>query len=205
MSPSPAILTASEFAVQKPELPEAGRWHELHEGRLALLSAPDDHHGTVVLNISRALATWFQTQKTRVRGYACPELGIHVSSDPDTVYVPALSIFFDGTPFSQFDRAVASEVPKLVIDVASSNDRRSEMRRRTTAYLQHGVEVIWIPDPFKKEVQVIRRAAHTLAPGKWQMLEGGSVLPGFQLPVEHVFAEPGWWNGDMPEFDIIRE
>jgi len=198
-------ITAADFATGKHELPEAGRWSELHDGQPVLLSAPDDLHGTIVLNLSRALAQWFQTQPIASRGYACPAVGIHVRSQPDTVYVPALSVFREGTPFSQFDLAVATEVPKLVIDIASSNDRRRDMRLRSTAYLKQGVDSIWIPDPFKKEIQVIRRSSHTLALGKWQVLEGGLLLPGFRIEVEKVFAQPDWWNGQLPEFTVIQE
>ena len=202
---SVSAITAEEFVSKLPELPEAGRWHELHDGLPVLLSAPDDVHGTIVLNLTRALATWLQGQPVATRGYACPGIGLHVKSQPDTVYFPAMSLFKDGRPFSQFDRTIASEVPKLVIDLASSNDRRTDMRLRTTAYLKHGVEVIWIPDPFKKEVQVIRRSAHTLALGKWQTLNGDPVLPGFQIEVEKIFAQPKWWNGELPEFSVVQE
>lgn len=198
-------ITAAEFAAGKQDLPEAGRWSELHDGQPVLLSAPDDLHGTIVLNLSRSLAQWFQTQPVTSRGYACPGVGLHVRSQPDTVYVPAISIFRDGEPFSQFDIAVATEVPKLVIDIASSNDRRRDMRLRTTAYLKLGVDSIWIPDPFKKEIQVIRSAGHTLALGKWQTLEGGLLLPGFRIEVEKVFAQPDWWNGQLPEFTVVQE
>lgn len=155
---SPSTLSAQDFAELKYSLPEAGRWHELHDGQTVLLSAPDDLHGTIVLNISRALAEWFRTQPPQTRGYACHDLGLHVHSEPDTVYVPAMSIFREGKPFSQFDNVIATEIPRIVIDVASSHDRRSDMRLRTTAYLKHGVECVWVPDPFKKEIQVIRRA-----------------------------------------------
>ena len=100
-------ITASEFAATKQNLPESGRWHELHDGHPILLSAPDDQHGTIVLNLTRAMAQWFQTQPIQSRGYACPEIGIHVKSEPDTVYIPAISVFRDGVPFSQFDQAIA--------------------------------------------------------------------------------------------------
>ena len=198
-------ISAIEFASKKLDLPEAGRWHELHDGQTVLLSAPDDMHGTIVLNLTRALAKWFQTQPIASRGYACPGIGIHVKSNPDTVYVPAISVFRDGQPFSQFDKPIASEVPAMLIDVASSADRRTDMRLRTSSYLKLGVEMIWIPDPFKKEIQVIRRAAHTVALGKWQALEGGSLLPGFRMEVEQVFAQPRWWSGELPDLTIVQE
>lgn len=198
-------MTAAEFASAKHELPESGRWHELHDGQTVLLSAPDDVHGTIVLNLSRALAQWFRTQPIPSRGYACHGLGLHVQSQPDSVYVPAVSIFQSSRVFSQFDLVIATEVPRMVIDIASSNDRRSDMRLRTTAYMKLGVEVIWIPDPFKKEIQVIRRGAHTLALGKWQTLEGGDQLPGFRIAVESVFAQPLWWNGQFPEVSFVPD
>lgn len=198
-------ISAAEFAAKLQDLPEAGRWHELHDGLPVLLSAPDDVHGTIVLNLSKALAQWFPTQPVATRGYACPAIGIHVRSQPDTVYAPAISVFQSGQPFSQFDHSIATEIPKLVIDVASSNDRRTDMRLRTTAYLKLGVEMIWIPDPFKKEVQVIQRSAHTLALGTWQILEGGTLLPGFRMEVEKIFAQPKWWNGQLPEFTVVEE
>ena len=56
-------MTAEQFAASKHELPEGGRWHELHEGRPVVMDPPDDQHGTTVMNISTAIATWFQTQQ----------------------------------------------------------------------------------------------------------------------------------------------
>ena len=196
---SPSSLSAQDFAELKYSLPEAGRWHELHDGQTVLLSAPDDLHGTIVFNLSRALAEWFKTQPRQARSYACHDLGLHVNSAPDTVYVPAICFFSEGKPFGQFDNVIATEIPRLVIDVASSNDRRRDMRLRTAAYMQHGVECVWVPDPFKKEVQVIRRSSHTLALGKRQTLEVGDLLPGFTMSVESVFVEPKWWNESLPE------
>lgn len=198
-------ISAQQFTDRKLDLPEAGRWHELHDGRIKLLSGPDDIHGTIVLNLSRALAQWLHSQPLTSRGYACPDIGLHVKSDPDTVYVPAISYFCGGQPFSQFDRVVASEVPKLVIDIASSTDRRQDMRLRSTSYLQLGADEIWIPDPFKKEFQIIRRGSHTLALGTWQWIESCPLLPGFRMEVEKVFAQPRWWDGRLPDFTIVDD
>ena len=50
--------------------------------------------------------------------------------------------------------------------------------------------LIWIPDPYKKEIQVISKKAHTLALGDWQTLEGSTTLPRFRIKVADVFAQP---------------
>ncbi len=191
---SDARLTAAEFAATKLDLPEGGRWHELHAGNAVLMQAPDDVHGTIVLNLSRALAAWFRQRPEQSVGYACHDVGVHVENEPDTVYFPAISYFDSGTQFEQADNVIASRVPRLVVEVASANDRRQELRPRTLAYMKAGVEVVWVPDPSKREIQVIRKAAHTLALGQRQVLEGGSVLPGFEVSVAGVFAQPDWWQ-----------
>lgn len=191
-------MTAAEFAEQRINLPEGGRWHELHAGLPVLLEAPDDSHGTIVMNLSRELARWLQSRSAAARGYACHDVGLHVSSDPDTVYVPAVSYFDSGPLFSQTDRVVATQVPRLVIDVAGSNDRRRDMRFRSEAILDLGVELLWIPDPFKKEIQILQRRHPTMALGTRQTLEGGAVLPGFQMAITQVFAQPDWWTSSAP-------
>ncbi|MCA9061460.1 MAG: Uma2 family endonuclease [Planctomycetaceae bacterium] len=193
MIDSVRILTARQFAEQKFSLPEGGRWHELHDGLPVLLSSPDDGHGTIVLNITRRLATWLQ-QSVSEKRYACHDVGLHVRSNPDTVYVPAITVFESDVRFSQTDMIIATEVPRLVVDVASSNDRRTDMRRRTHAFSELGVQMIWVPDPFKKEIQVLQRGRPIQALGDWQTISGGDVLPGFTMAVKDVFAQPGWWT-----------
>jgi len=188
-------LTADEFAEIRPDLPEGGRWHELHKGKPVLLEAPDDAHGTTVLNISRALGIWFQQNRDRPRGYACYGPGLVAGQNPDTVFLPSLMYFDEGPVFGQSDLPLATLVPKLVVDVASTNDRRRLMRERTIAYLKLGVEVVWVPDPFKMEVQVVRRTGPTLALGKRQSLDCPELLPKFSMPVADVFAQPKWWTG----------
>lgn len=187
-------MTVQEFVRRRHELPEAGRWHELHEGQTVCMEAPDDAHGNAVLNLSRALAEWFQTRKNESVGYACHEIGLAVEQEPATVYCPAISFFKSGKQFEESDKIVADNTPLLVVDIASSNDRRTEMRRRTMGYIGIGVHCVWVPDPMKKEVQVIMPGSHTLALGAHQSLTGQHVLPGFEMTVADVFAQPEWWT-----------
>lgn len=187
-------MTAEQFVECRADLPDGGRWHELHEGRPVLMEAPDDAYGNAVLNLSKALAEWFQTREEKKTGYAVHQIGLQVERDPDSVFCPAMSFFDSGRQFEQSDNSIATAPPRLVVEVASANDRRTEMRTRTLAYAVLGVKTIWIPDPTKKEIQVISADSHTQALGSWQTLEGGTALPGFAMPVKDVFAQPEWWK-----------
>ncbi|MFO0428888.1 MAG: Uma2 family endonuclease [Planctomyces sp.] len=193
----PEKMTAEEFCERRMDLPEGGRWHELHEGRPVLLQAPDDQHGNIVMNLSRSLATWFRTRLPKGTQYAVHEIGILVRQNPDTVYMPAISLFDGGPLFAQTDLQIATQVPRLIVEVASSNDRRKDLQFRTNAYLRMGVDMIWIPDPHRKEIQVLRRSLHTLVLGERQQLEGGHLLPDFQTTVRDIFAQPEWWSGSI--------
>ncbi|MEO2030491.1 MAG: Uma2 family endonuclease [Planctomycetaceae bacterium] len=188
------LMTAGEFSETRHTMPEGGRWHELHSGRPVLLESPNDEHGTVVLNLSRALAKWFSEQNSKFFGYAAHDVGLLVDTAPDTVLMPPISYFDEGECFGQSDRVIADLVPRLVVDIASSNDRRLLMRERTLMFLNHSVECVWIPDPFKREVQVLQRGVHTVALGDRQTLSGGTLLPGFELSVSALFAQPIWWD-----------
>jgi len=187
------LMTVKEFVETRHELPDGGRWHELHSGRPQLLDAPDDEHGTVVLNLSKALAEWFRLQPKESGGYAVHDVGVHVNSAPDTVFFPSVSYFDEGDRFGQSDLVVASLTPRLVVDLASSNDRRQLMRERTLMYLKCGVEVVWVVDPFKREIQVLQQGVYTQILGERQTLKGDQLLDGFEIKIADVFAQPEWW------------
>lgn len=189
---SESFMTADQFTARRHELPDGGRWHELHEGQTVMLEAPDDAHGTAVLNIAKALARWFQNNVEQKVGYACADLGLKVSDN--TVYFPALCFFDQGAQFAESDHLVAQSCPRLVIDVASSVDRRREMRLRTLAYQKLGVETIWVPDPTRKEILILQKGGDTLCLGERQTIQGNEILPKFELRVPDVFAQPEWWK-----------
>lgn len=187
-------LTADEFAESRCNLPEGGRWYELYQGKPVLMQAPDDQHGNIVLNLSREFAFWLQHAAPKVRGYACHEVGLHVDRQPDTVLVPAISYFTEGPMFEQTERVIASRIPQLVIDIASTNDRRQRMQDRCSAYLRLGAGMIWIPDPAESVVKVIRPGKPVLSLGKSHSVEGDDLLPGFSVPVDRIFEQPIWWT-----------
>lgn len=189
---SESFMTADQFTANRHQLPDGGRWHELHDGRPVMLESPDDSHGTAVLNIAKALARWFQNNVQQQVGYACADLGLKVSNN--TVFFPALCYFDQGNQFQESDNLVAQSCPRLVIDVASSVDRRREMRLRTLAYQKMGVEMIWVPDPMKKEVLILPQSGPTLCLGERQSIQGGDILPDFEMTVPSVFAQPEWWK-----------
>ncbi len=182
------LMTAEQFVAQRDDLPDGGRWTELIGGNPVVLSPPTIEHGTVVLNLGKALAEYSQREKG---GYACFELGLVIARNPDTVHFPAIS-FFTGPMFGESDKIVTETRPTLVVEVASTNDRRRGMDQRVTRWMEWGVKLAWILDPHEKRVHVIdnTRAGQNLA--EHQTLFGGLSMSGFKTNVGDLFKEPGW-------------
>jgi Uma2 family endonuclease len=187
--PHSGLLTVEQFVAQREEFADGGRWTELLAGRLFTLQPPTIEHGAAVLNLSKALAEFAQRESA---GYACFELGFIVGRNPDTLRFPAVSFFGDGPLFAEADKVVTEVRPSLVAEVASTNDRRRNMKQRVSGWLEWGVPLVWVLDPLAKEVHVSGRDRSGRQFTSHQTLYGGSVLTGFRIGIGDLFKEPGW-------------
>ncbi len=182
--------TAEQFDQQRFEFPDGGRWHELESGELVSLQPPDALHGAVVLNLTRALGEWLHARSDAVDGYTCFDLGLIVARCPDTVLRPPLSYFSGGNRFSHCGDTLTGECPRLVVEIASTNDRRTRMRERVRDYLSLGVDTIWVVETDKRELNILRKSEASRLLGQHHTLKAPTVLPGFSIPVRHIFREP---------------
>lgn len=192
-------LTAEAFADQRLDLPEGGRWTELLCGEVLTLDPPSPQHGTVVLNFSKALADHLQGFP---EGYACFELGLIVSRRPDSVYAPALSYFAGGKLFAELDNIVTETKPALILEVASSDNRRRMIRRRTPEYLKWGASVVIVVEPRDKLVAVHLPNRTVQVLGSGAIVEANEfwttptqpILQRFCVSVDDLFHEPEWMH-----------
>jgi Uma2 family endonuclease len=182
-------LTAEEFVAQREELPDGGRWAEIMAGKLVILNPPTVEHGTAILNLSKALAKYTQTEKN---GYACFEIGLLIERRPDTLLFPAVSYFTNGPMFGECDRVFTETRPSLIVEIASTNDRRRGLDQRVTNWLEWGVPAVWVIDPQQKQAHVVEQGRGGQQLAEHQELLGNSVLPGFQMRIAEIFREPSW-------------
>lgn len=183
------LITADEFLENRFDLPESGQWSELVEGRLVHRQPPDLNHGNAVLNLSKALAEF----TVDAEGYPCFDLGLLIQQHPDTVWFPAVTYFVGGRRFAEMDRTVTTTVPQVVMELASTSDRRTAMPARVTRYLEWSVDTVWIIDPAEQSVEIVS-AGESNAFGAADEVRGTGVLSGLTLSVDQLFAEPSWWK-----------
>lgn len=186
MSGSAARLTLDEY---EQRLLDGDRWIELMSGRLVRLEAPDETHGDVVRNLARPLA---QHLKSLPDITACFELPLILSRDPATIRCPAISCFQSPDRFAETEKLVTDTRPLLVIEVASTNDRRDGMSERVKGYLDAGIPGVWVIDPVTRHVHQFHPPARGMMLKETQTLSGDPVLPGFRIPVLDLFQQPHW-------------
>lgn len=179
-------LTVEQF---EERLIEGDRWIELVAGRLVRLDPPDELHGDVVRNLSKPLAMYLKKSPDT---YAVFELPLVIAREPATIRCPAISCFQSGSRFAEADNLLTETRPALVIEVASTNDRREGMSERVKAYLDIGVKAVWVIDPVTKHLHQF----HPPEPGRMfketQTLQGAPVLPGFTMSIADLFQQPKW-------------
>jgi len=170
-------------------LQQGERWIELHAGRLIRHEPPDDAHGNVVRNVGRALAKHLRKHPELA---PCFELGLVVSRSPASVWCPAISGFRLAESFAETDQLITETVPSLVIEVASTNDRRRGLAERVRQYQAWGVPAVWVFDPSAREVHVFGASEPPQRFRDHETLVDAAQLPGFALRVADAFADPKW-------------
>jgi Uma2 family endonuclease len=108
------------------------------------------------------------------------------------VRIPDISfISWNRLPERRVPREAISPVaPNLAIEIISQGNTREEMQRKLTDYFSHGVEQVWYVYPGQREIWSYSSPAQYELIEHDQILNGGTVLPGFTLALKDLFAEP---------------
>ena len=79
--------------------------------------------------------------------------------------------------------------PDLAAEILSPSNTPAEMARKRAEYFTAGVRLVWSIDPGRRTVSVYTGPEAPAVLTESDTLDGGTVLPGFQLPLRDLFAE----------------
>lgn len=80
--------------------------------------------------------------------------------------------------------------PDLAVEILSKGNTKKEMERKLREYFETGVRLVWYIDPETRTVRIFTGADQSVLLHEDQTLDGGDVLPGFQLPLRELFTLP---------------
>lgn len=87
------------------------------------------------------------------------------------------------------DEPIPNVVPDLAVEVLSASNTAKEMARKRGEYFRAGVRLVWEIDPRARTARVYTSESSFTDLAVNDTLDGGTVLPGFTLPLAQLFAE----------------
>jgi Uma2 family endonuclease len=80
-------------------------------------------------------------------------------------------------------------VPELAVEVVSPSNLADEIQARIHEYFRAGVQLVWVVFPRQQQVHVYTSPTQVRILDRNGELDGGAVVPGFQLPVAALFED----------------
>ncbi len=173
-------MTIEEFAA----ISEAGRF-DLIRGELLETSPTGIRHGVYASRIAAALSIAAAPDDSGETPIA--ETGYVLNTDPPVVLCPDASfVRREKTPDS-LPEGFFPGAPDIAVEVVSPSDRVADITAKVTEYLEAGTRLVWVVEPRRRTVTVYHedRSARLLLES--DNLDGGVVLPGFQVPLTDIF------------------
>ena len=171
-------------------LPEDGtdRWLIAGELRERPMTKRNRFHSRSMVRVARFLDCWLDDQPEPRGQILGGEAGIILRHDPDTTvgvdvaYVPA-EVMVRQTG----DTTLIDGIPTLVVEILSPSDVIEDINEKIDAYLESGVSIVWVVDPYFRTVKVHRPDAEPELFNVRQELTAEPQLPGFRVPVSKLF------------------
>lgn len=118
-------------------------------------------------------------------GRALVEARYQIPGDDQNARLPNLSFVRDPQR-PLVEKGAAPYMPDLAVEVQSPDDSLKMMSDKAAYYLANGSRMVWLVYPAKHLVEVLTPTERQILTED-ELLEGGDVLPGFQVKIKDIF------------------
>lgn len=188
MGTTAALMTMEEFLA----LPDDGTERWLIAGELRERGRPVPYrnrfHSRVMTTTATELETWSRSQPPPRGQVLTGDAGFRLSRDPDSIFGMDVAYVAASVLAGQSrSTTIIDGLPILAVEILSPNDTIEDINEKITAYLEAGIPLVWIIDPYRRTVTVHRPVAEPELFNVRQELSGEPHLPGFRVPVARLF------------------
>ncbi len=177
------LYTVEEFEQIADQPENRDRLLELIDGEMAE-KVPNEQHGMIVILIARFILNFILANN--IKGRVVTEVRYRIPSDNRNARLPDVSYRAGSQPL--VTKGSVPQMPDLAVEVKSPDDSLKDMRAKVRYYLANGTKLVWLVEPQKRFIEVYTPDDEQIL-FEGDMLDGGEVLPGFQMPVSAVFED----------------
>jgi Uma2 family endonuclease len=182
MTTTNRLMTADELW----RMPTDHMRHELVKGELRTMPPAGFEHGTIIIRLSRRLAT--HVDANDLGFIAGAETGFTLALNPDTVRGADVSFVSKARITGALPKAFFPGAPDLAAEVLSPSDTVEEVEEKVADYLDGGSKLVWVLSPKLKTVTVHRPGRNPIVLKRDDLLSGEEIVPGFQCKVSELFS-----------------
>ncbi|MXY45940.1 MAG: Uma2 family endonuclease [Chloroflexi bacterium] len=183
MTTKAQLMTAEKLLA----MPDDGYRYELIRGELIRMAPAGHAHGREGNRVNRTLSNHVFDNELGETYLA--ETGFVIERNPDTVLAP--DVAFVRKEREEAARDVSGYFPgppDIAVEVISIHDRLTEITAKVALYLEAGTLMVIVVNPRNRTVQVHTPDGVT-ALTEGDTLDGGDVLPGWNMPVADIFGK----------------
>ena len=115
--------------------------------------------------------------------------GFTLARNPDTVRAPDIAYVSRERLDGPVPHGFGEFAPDLAVEIQSPTDRPGAVLAKVGGWLTAGSHLVWVVDPIRQLVTVYRADGSQTLLGVHDVLRGESLLPGFSLSLDELFAE----------------
>ena len=173
-----------EFCLVNPDL----RLERTATGRLIAMMPAGFGSSNRNIKITTRLGNWAEVNGT---GLACESsVGFTLPNGavrgPDAAWIS--NARFQYVPLDQYER-FPHACPEFVVELRSKSDRLKTLQRKMVEYVEQGVRLGWLIDPFRAKVEIYRTGQAVQVLDRPTTLAGEDVLPGFVLDLRGILFD----------------
>ena len=162
----------------------------LIDGELLITMSPGRLHGRLALRVGRFIADYADKNDL---GEAAVVVGYHSSDDRHTLLIPDVAFEGKARAEQKVGTGYVPFMPDLAVEIISPSQSLVDGRRKAKIYLSHGTVIVWLVHPAENSIEIWTIADDNLPHSETIALDGeltgGTVLPGFTLPLWRLFPD----------------
>jgi Uma2 family endonuclease len=176
-------VTADDLSL----MPDDGFRYELVKGELRRMNPAGNVHGRVTMSVAWRLAQY--VEENQLGTVYAAETGFRLASDPDTVRAPDVA-FVSRARVEMVGEVEGfwPEAPDLAVEVVSPGDSYTDVEEKVFDWLDVGTKMVVVINPRQRSSTVYKSPTDIIALAEADVLDGGEIVPGFELAIREIFA-----------------